>query len=449
MQSIFGTLGIAYPSFWNGLYASADSEASLDNLARTGANSISIVPTLYVSDIASADFHATSRTESLANLRDAIGDAHARGLSVLLKPHVDPLDGRWRADMAPADIDAWFAGYKSLIVDYARLAAETGVSMFSIGCELKSLTGGAYRDRWEDIIGAVRAVFSGPLTYAATASEMTTVSFWDHLDVVGVNPYIPLSRSTAPTVDELVHAWTHVPVDSGLAAQLNHRAPVDFLRDFSLSTNRPVLFTEIGFRSLDGTSRNPGVWQGAGVADQGEQADLYEAFFRVWADHAGDWLMGAHLWNWEPRSEPSGEEIGYTPQHKLAEDVIARWYGAPQPGAGRTVEGSPTADRLDGGFNNDLLLGGLGDDTMLGGAGDDALLGGPATLGRLGSSTIAVRATGSLLNGTGAHMQLRVDGVQVGATVEARPAATTVEIRSSLSTWRTLRLASAGWKSPS
>jgi Ca2+-binding RTX toxin-like protein len=61
--------------------------------------------------------------------------------------------------------------------------------------------------------------------------------------------------------------------------------------------------------------------------------------------------------------------------------VIARWYGAAMPGAGRTVEGSPAADRLDGGFNNDLLRGGHGDDTMLGGAGDDVLLGGPVTPG--------------------------------------------------------------------
>ena len=429
MQGIFNTMGIAYPSFWNGLYATDDSETSLDHLTRTGANTISIVPTQYVSNITSADFQATARTESMANLKNAIEDAQARGLAVLLKPHVDSLDGQWRADMAPADIDAWFAGYKSMIIDYARLAADTGVSMFSIGCELKSLTGAAYKDHWTDIISAVRAVYAGPLTYAATALEISSVSFWEQLDVVGVNPYIPLSKSTTPTTEALVHAWTHVPVDHQLAGQLDYRSPVDFLRDFAWRLDKPLLMTEIGYRSLDGAALNPGTWKNTGTADQAEQATLYEAFFRVWADHAGDWLIGAHLWNWEPRSNPIGEETGYTPQNKLAESVIARWYGSPPQGAGLTIYGSPTIDRIEGGFNHDTLQGGLGNDTIKGGAGDDIILGGPDSITRLEHSSITIEAMGSLLNGIGAYMQLRVDGTQVGAPVEVRPATTTMDVQ--------------------
>jgi hypothetical protein len=46
------------------------------------------------------------KTESPANVAKAVDDAHVRGLMVLLKPHVDSLDGTRRAKLTPDDVDA-------------------------------------------------------------------------------------------------------------------------------------------------------------------------------------------------------------------------------------------------------------------------------------------------------------------------------------------------------
>jgi hypothetical protein len=74
---------------------------------RCGANAIAVTPTYYVASKTSSDIYADAKkTESLANIAKAVDDARARGLMVLLKPHVDSLDGTRRAKLTPDDVDA-------------------------------------------------------------------------------------------------------------------------------------------------------------------------------------------------------------------------------------------------------------------------------------------------------------------------------------------------------
>lgn len=65
------------------------------------ANAIAV--TRRTSQTSSAD---AMKTESPANVAKAVDDAHVRGLMVLLKPHVDSLDGTRRAKLTPDDVDA-------------------------------------------------------------------------------------------------------------------------------------------------------------------------------------------------------------------------------------------------------------------------------------------------------------------------------------------------------
>jgi hypothetical protein len=133
--------GFSFPSWHNGSYVSPAAAASLDEAASLHANWIAIIPTRWVANIGSAEFRATDGTESDANVLRAIAAAHARGLKVLLKPHVDSLDGKWRGEFRPRNVRRWFRNYQALLVHYAGLAAVSGVDMFSVGCELDTLTG--------------------------------------------------------------------------------------------------------------------------------------------------------------------------------------------------------------------------------------------------------------------------------------------------------------------
>ena len=61
------------------------------------------------------------------------------------------------------------------------------------------------------------------------------------------------------------------------------------------------------------------------------QKNLYEAFFRTfWHE---DWVAGAYWWKWFPGHSAAGGRghNGFTPQNKLAADVMAAWFAGDQP----------------------------------------------------------------------------------------------------------------------
>lgn len=399
MTGVFEYDGMSLASYQNGQYGSPNLNASLDQLAATHTDWIGINVEQYTSNVSSADIHRTGSSESNANVANAIAQAHARGMSVMLKPNVNPLDGTWRGEYAPADIDAWFASYKAMLVDYAKLAQANGVEMLCIGAEYKTLTGAAYRSNWIEVIDAVRAVYKGPLVYAADWSEAKDVGFWDKVDLIGVDAYVPLTQKNNPTVAELKAGWTSVSADSWIAAQSNYQSPVDFYHGLSTKYGKPVIFPEIGYRSIDGANKIPGSWSQNAAVDLQEQADAYQAFFEVWSQHTS-WMKGAFLWNWSPRIHPDEDQNGYTPQDKPAEAVLTKWYGrettpeAPPPGPQEPPPQEPGPDAwaesgapnnwlpratvdgavVNGTAANDFFAGGAGRVTMAGGAGDDTYI---------------------------------------------------------------------------
>lgn len=328
-RSRFEFRGISYPSFKNGSYASSQSDAALRELGATGAGHVVLIPTHAVRTHRDSEIFPTERTESDENLACAISDARREGLKVLLKPHVDALDWKPREYLRPDDSGAWFASYTRFIEHYARIAADAAVEMLCIGCELDSLVGAAHRSDWLRVIGAVRRIYPGPLVYAATWNGANDVSFWDVVDYIGIDAYNPLITGPKASVEALAAAWTSVPADEWVASKSLGLSPRDFYRSLSTKHSKPVLFTEIGYRSVVGANARPGDWRLDGPVDLEIQVLAYEAFFQVWSREAA-WMKGAFLWHWSPRLFPEHTERtarGYTPQGKPAALTIARWYG--------------------------------------------------------------------------------------------------------------------------
>ena len=158
---------------------------------------------------------------------------------MVLKPHVDVLDGSFRGDIQPSDRAAWFSSYGRFIGHYADIAAGSEASVFSVGTELKSLSGET--EAWNAVIESVRSRFGGELTYAANWDEVFQVQFWDRLDLIGVDAYFPLSQEgEVPTAESLASAW---------------QPNVDGLESLSEQWGMPVLLTEIGYPSQKGVDR--------------------------------------------------------------------------------------------------------------------------------------------------------------------------------------------------
>jgi len=260
--------------------------------------------------------------ESDAGLAATARLARERGIKTLLKPHLwlrQPQPGQWLDAVAmrsEADWHLWFADYRAFLLHYARLAEREGMEALAVGTELHQAAVGREAD-WRRLISEVRQVYRGRLTYCANwHREYEEVRFWDALDFIGVQAYFPVSAGPKPTVEELVEGWrAHLPAIERLARQWG----------------KPVVFTEIGYKSTpDGTVR-PWEWPQRGAsppADPETQARAYEAFFRTFWHRP--WFAGAYFWKWYPKARGDEARLAadFSPQGKPAEEVMARWFGA-------------------------------------------------------------------------------------------------------------------------
>jgi hypothetical protein len=309
--------GISYASWWPGLYSHPDADLSLANLADTGAGWVALIVTQYQDDIASTTIHATAATPTDDDLAHVITEARRLGLKVMLKPHVDLADDpdHWRGQIGQAfsevEWNAWFASYQAFINHYAQLAETYGAHQFCVGTEL-SVSEGRASD-WRAVIGGVRGYYDGPLIYADNHGDETAITWWDAVDYIGVDAYYSLTSENDPSLAELKAAWEpHVAT----------------LADLAATWDKSIIFTEIGYRSLDGANRHPWDWGITGTYDLQEQADAYQAALESVFDQS--WFGGMYWWAWETDPFQGGPcDDGYTPYDKPAEDVLRGWYGGP------------------------------------------------------------------------------------------------------------------------
>ncbi len=305
----------------------APSHETLTKLRSVGSTHVTLVPFAFQRGVTSTDirFNPDARwyTESDTGIRVLADSIHALGMQVILKPHVwvsrTSEGGAWRSDIGfdtEREWQTWESGYRRYIMHHARLASAIAADAFVVGTELRR----AAVDReafWRSLIADVREIFPGKVTYAANWwEEYTEVRFWDALDFIGVQAYFPLGDRDDATVDELSRGWQpHIAELTGVADEFR----------------RPVLFTEIGYRSFTGATERPWEWPSREQARTGSpnndvQTNLYEAFFQTVWDN--EWFAGAILWRWyaEESSDGPTQRIGFTPQNKPAEETIRRWF---------------------------------------------------------------------------------------------------------------------------
>jgi len=298
----------------NGTWSSDGGRASVAELvAATGAGAVTIVPTWFQDTLNSTsvqpDKYASFGAHDIAAAASTFRSAG--GGTVILKPHVDCKCGTWRAKIgteftAEWQWKAWFASYTEYMVSMARIAEAQGLDALVVGTEMIG-TSGREAD-WRAVVAACRAAFpSGKLLYASNwGAEGWQVQWWDALDFIGVDAYFPLSRTPDPAPASLPAAWE--PVLANLSA-LSQRWG-----------GKPVVFTEVGYRSASTAAVEPGVWSGQSRPDLKAQANLYTALFDTPLKQP--WLRGVLLWSWGNDPLQGGPcDDGYTPHRKPAEAV--------------------------------------------------------------------------------------------------------------------------------
>ncbi|MGO4705280.1 cadherin domain-containing protein [Microvirga sp. 2MCAF38] len=354
MSRLFEYQAESIPSWWDGNYRMEWSENNIQLMKGDGASQVVLVPTVYMDTLNSTRIYRDNdepggfnedgapRTESDDSISYSVNFAKQRGLEVILKMHVNIQTEEWNALIGPPEgstpaqakawADKWFASYKESALHYARFAEAQGISTFAIGNECESMTGPEYREYWLDIISAVRQEYHGKLTYAATWTEALTVSFWDKLDYVGANPYISFTDLENPTVQQLIDGWTkpsqfsHVrdPIEARFGENIS---AIEALKRIAEQAGKKLIFTETGFRSINGSNYDPWRW-GDGEIDLAEQADMFRAFFKIITDAANkDWVAGYWLWNYDASEYPAdpSPDDGYYTHGKPADAIIEQY----------------------------------------------------------------------------------------------------------------------------
>ena len=322
----FQYYGITHVSWSFNEYTFATATASRDDLAATNANWAGVLATWYQPNITANSMLSNFTTPTDDAVTQAIQEFHGKGIKVMLKPHVDVNDaaGSWRGNINPSAPDTWFANYTQFMVHYAQLAESLGVEMLCIGTELKTVSGAANQARWYGVIDAIRAVYHGALTYAANATsagdEFTSVSFWDRLDLIGLDGYFALTNKADPTLAELVAAWR---------GNLNRLDLVATVTNFYNAHQKPIIFTEIGYKSSAGANTEPWNYNHVGAYDPTEQRNCIDAAFTVWSQWSS-WMKGFFWWAW-PVPAPAATDTDYNPRGKPAADLLRAWQSPIDP----------------------------------------------------------------------------------------------------------------------
>ena len=96
---------------------------------------------------------------------------------------------------------------------------------------------------------------------------------------------------------------------------------------WSRAHGRPLLFTEVGYPSREGSAIDPWNHSSCRPASAEEQRRCYRAFVEAWRDV--NELSGVFFYLWW--GDGGVEDRDYTPRNKPAARELARWFGGGDP----------------------------------------------------------------------------------------------------------------------
>jgi hypothetical protein len=236
-------------------------------------------------------------------------------VQIMVKPQIWVWRGAFTGNIKMDSEENWKIledSYRDFILTYAKVAESLNAEILCIGTELEQfvIDRSAY---WQKLIQDIRSIYKGKLTYAANWDEFKRVPFWKDLDFIGIDAYFPLSEKKTPTIAEFESGWkVHKAAILGVQKQFN----------------KPILFTEYGYRSVDFTGKKP--WDSnrvEGALNLAAQVNGLQAIHnQFWKE---EWFAGGFIWKWFHRHEKVGGKKNnrFTPQNKPAEELIRKLYG--------------------------------------------------------------------------------------------------------------------------
>lgn len=308
-------------------------EQYVDEIAATGANTISLVVAAYQENIHSTSIFIDMRkAPSDSRLRGLIQRARRKGMQVVLMPIVlleNPGENEWRGKISPANSNwaDWWEDYTNFIMHYTYLAQSTKVDLLMIGSELVSTE--SQTDRWRGLIARIRKHYGGRISYSANWDHYKPIKWWKDLDLISMQCYHDLTGGDKPTVERIEQGWR--PVKKKIL-------------EWQKTINRPILFSEVGWPNQVTCAQYPwDYYRSVDKPDPQAQANCFEAFFRTWIDEPA--VAGFIVWEWRSRPDQvtsADKDTSYVPCDKPAMEVIKKYLRYVRPSEATEPSGPAT-----------------------------------------------------------------------------------------------------------
>jgi hypothetical protein len=374
---------------------------------------------------------------TLTEVRQIAAIAKSLNLDVILKPIPVTLNPAAANGNNPGNINDYFVPAANFNVEgfldnwavymspVGQLAQEIGATMVAVGTEQGGFDTAPYRDRWIAIINAVRANYTGIITYNSF-DYPSRVSFWDKVDVIGIDAYYALTSKTSPVYADVLAGWTNNSASYEKLSPNGTPSPfniVSELQKLAAKYSKPLYFSEFGGKAFRGVVNDPA---GGGpteqVKDYQQHSWLFQSMFQSMNQaNATKWFQGVAFWAYNAsdvaKSDPYFEQFltdygtGFDIRGKTAEMVFRSWFG----------EGNYLGS-LDSSFT-----GSIADDKIYL-YGNNVSSAATITAGAQISqpmtynSKVSLKIDGNILNGNAGTVRVYINGQDKGsATLDATP----------------------------
>lgn len=306
----------------NGLsfVASRDTinKTHINSVLEAQSNYVALMPFGFIRDLSfpKVGFNSSRQWfgETRGGLLQYAEEFQKKNVKIMVKPQIWVGHGFFTGDIKMDSEENWKTlevSYSDFILTYAKAAQEINADIFCIGTELEDFVMNR-PEYWHQLIIEIKKVYKGKLTYAANWDEYKRVMFWKELDFIGVDAYFPLSDKKTPSVKEFELSW-----------QPHKKEIIQVQQKF----NKPILFTEFGYRSVDYTGKEP--WDANRVEGsvnlQAQVNGLQAIHNQFWKE---EWFAGGFIWKWFHKHDKVGgnNDNRFTPQNKPAEATIRKLY---------------------------------------------------------------------------------------------------------------------------
>jgi len=294
------------------------TETHIKPVQTVNANYTAIMPFGFIRDLQNPNITYNSNRqwfgETIDGVKQYVEALQKAQIKIMLKPQIWVWRGEFTGFIEMQNETDWKTleeAYSKFILDYAVLAQAINIDIFCIGTELERFITNRPK-YWFDLIKKIKQTYKGKLTYAANWDEFKRTPFWNKLDYIGIDAYFPVSEQKTPTYEECLKGW---------------KAHKNIIKSISKKFDKPILFTEFGYRSVDYSGKKP--WNSnvnlKGVNLKAQVNTTKALFETFWKEN---WFAGGFVWKWFINHKNVGGKNDYffTPQNKPAEDIIKHYY---------------------------------------------------------------------------------------------------------------------------